>query len=422
MSYPSNSAGDSSIPHAYPVVEQSEPDPDPDFNSIYPSFPQENILYPPIQNTLVSASAPLHSSVSFEEQNDAPPSYEAVAKDTVQIHDNYDHLRGPPSQRGRELKDRIPSESLSASYYNRTGESSGGVGTSSSNANYRYDPNYGSTSAGHGSTSSPSQGPPNFGLQGPIALNNDEEGDFAQDMDRLLGEETDNSSVEEESDMSSWAVAGDGRAWAALGYFIIFFLPWTLFCFAWTLTFALVSSILLIIPPLGYLFTIFSVTSWRALARADLVLSSCFVSHEVLARYPYIAAEIFIAPEPGPAWTPPRFFGHELPLPEFIRQRLQRRHTSRGRRPRNLWHRGANHLKATWDHHTVSSMFYFIFWKMMFAIPAFVVVVAFFSVSFPFMICCLPSVLVMSRSFANMQYRWAVNWLSEKPTPIVIQT
>ncbi|KAF9111896.1 hypothetical protein BGX27_004278 [Mortierella sp. AM989] len=380
--------------------------------------PHENTSsHPPLHQTF-TATTP---STPFE---DAPPSYDAIiSKDIPQIHDNYDHLRGPPSQRGKELKDRIPAESLSSSYYH-VGEdagasSSNGNGGAGSSVPRTYPPIeviYGSTLANT----------PELGKRGPIAIgvHHDEEGDFAQDIDRLLGaEETDghsNSEEDDTSDNSCWTIAGDGQAWSALGYFIVLLLPWTLFCFAWTLTFMLVSSVLMIIPPLGCLFTVFSVTSWRALARVDLIISASMVSNSVLERYPYIPAKVFIAPEPGSAWKPPRFFGYEMPLPEFIRQRLRKRQVAKSRRPKNLWHRGSKYLKSTMDRHTFSGMFYFLVWKMMFAIPIFIVVVTLFSVTVPFMVCFLPSMLVVARTFANWQYRWAVNWLSEKPSPIIV--
>ncbi|KAF9964323.1 hypothetical protein BGZ70_006629 [Mortierella alpina] len=357
--------------------------------------------------------------------DDSPPSYEAViTKDITQLHDNYDHLRGPPGQRGQDMKARIPAESLSASHYQS-------AGAGSSNGNRGPSEGYGSTSAGtsgghpgivHSSTSAHA---PNLGLQGQIAL--DDDADYARDVDRLLG--ADHESIGESStegddppdDDSSWAVVGDGHAWMILCYLIFVLLPWSIFCYAWTFCFMLVSLAAMIVPPLGYLFTIASVASWRAFARVDLVLSSALVSHEIRQRYPHTKAQVYLAAEPGPAWTAPHLFGRELPLPEFVRRRLQSRQTARGRRVKNLWHRGAKHLRTTvTDRHTIRSMFYFLIWKMMYAIPIFFVVVVYFCLTVPFMICLLPSLLSMSKVFANWQYRWAVTWLSEKPAPIVL--
>ncbi|KAG0310841.1 hypothetical protein BGZ99_010519 [Dissophora globulifera] len=399
----------------------------------------ERVLYPSLSQT-TTTTVPSTSSgkrvtpYEHEHVSEAPPpSYEAtINKDNLpQLHDIYDHLRGPPGQRGRDIKDRIPSESISASHYQSGGggsSSSSGGGPSVPRVVSPSEPNYGSTSS-----------QAELGLRGPIALgshNDDDDGEYAQDVDRLLGpdgvaaiatnanadgESSDDDDDKDDDAKSCWTVASDGRAWGSLCYMLFGLLPWTLFCFAWTLAFFISSSVLLIIPPLGYLFMIFSVTSWRALARVDLELSAVLVSNTVRQRYPFIPAKIYIPCEPGPAWRPPRFFGHELPLPNFVNRRLQSRHASRARRPKNLWHRGAKHLRASMgDRHSIRSLFYFLVWKMMFALPVAIVVLVMFSVTVPFMVCLLPTLLIMSRAFANWQYRWAVKWLSEKPAPIVL--
>ncbi|KAF9940255.1 hypothetical protein BGZ67_008022 [Mortierella alpina] len=379
-------------------------------------------LYPTINESSESSHVTTISA-AHDALDDSPPSYEAViTKDITQLHDNYDHLRGPPGQRGQDMKARIPAESLSASHYQ-----SAGAGSSSGNSGPSE--GYGSTSAGacghpgivHSPTSAHA---PNLGLQGQIAL--DDDADYAQDVDRLLGADQESigdlsTEGDDPADDSCWAVAGDGRAWMVLCYLIFVLLPWSIFCYAWTFCIMLVALVAMIVPPLGYLITIASVASWRSLARVDLVLSSALVSHEIRLRYPHVTAKVYIAAEPGPAWTAPRLFGRELPLPEFIRRRLQSRHTARGRRAKNLWHRGAKHFRATvTDRHTIRSLFYFLIWKMMYAIPIFLVVVVYFCLTIPFMICLLPSLLSMSKVFANWQYRWAVTWLSEKPAPIVL--
>ncbi|KAG0291340.1 hypothetical protein BGZ96_005278 [Linnemannia gamsii] len=377
-----------------------------------------------------STTPSLHNQPLPEE---APPSYDAViAKDIPQLHDNYDHLRGPPGQRGREIKDRIPSESI-ARYQSQQGGSSssgnvGGVGSSSAGpsistsrgASSPCEPHYGATRViAHSPTSA--QAPPLGGLTGQIALGQENDEDFAQDIDRLLGEDGETTSFDDDpSERSCWSIVGDQNAWMALLFMIIVLLPWTIFCFVWVLTFGIVAMVLMIIPPIGYLFTVITVFSIRALARVDLVLSSLLVSNAVIAKHPYFASEVFIAPEPGPAWQQPSLFGHTMPLPEFIRTRLESRHAARNRRPKNLWHRGANHLKTILDSHTTKGFFYFILWKMMFAIPIFVVTVTFFALSVPFMVCFLPSLLNISTAFANWQYRWAVTWLTGKPAPIVL--
>ncbi|KAK5823441.1 hypothetical protein F5H01DRAFT_334461 [Linnemannia elongata] len=402
----------------------------------YPPLPPLPPQQPQPQQTSRSTTPSLHNQPLPEE---APPSYDAViAKDIPQLHDNYDHLRGPPGQRGRDIKDRIPSESI-ARYQSQGGSNSRGAGSSSGSgagpssistsaavaggthgASSPYEPHYGATRViSHSPTSA--QAPP-LGLTGQIALGQDNDEDFTQDIDRLLGEDGDHSSLDSDdpSERSCWSIVGDQNAWIALMYMIVVLLPWTIFCFAWVLTFGLVAMVMMIIPPIGYLFTVIAVFSIRALARVDLVLSALLVSDTVATKYPYFTSQVFIAPEPGPAWQNPRLFGYTMPLPTFIQRRLESRHGARNRRPKNLWHRGANHMKALLDGHTTKGFFYFVVWKMMFAIPIFCVTVVLFALNVPFMVCFLPSLLNISKAFANWQYRWAVTWLSGKPAPIVL--
>ncbi|KAG0213268.1 hypothetical protein BGX28_004841 [Mortierella sp. GBA30] len=420
-------------PPTQPTAPPSAPSAPSASSSLYPSDSLMHDPYPQQQYAESSLSIPVAQTF-----DDSPPSYEAVIiKDIPQLHDNYDHLRGPIGQRGQDLKTRIPAESLSSSYYQSAGNgSSSGIGDIVGSGSSTSEANYGATTTSsaepgaityHGIIHSPTSAQaPNLRLQGQIALDDDSE--YAQDVDRLLGaeeqEHTDDelgSQSDDLADNSSWAIVGDERVWMALCYMLFLLLPWTFFCYAWTLAVMLLSFFTLIIPPLGYIVTIASVASWRALARVDLVLSAALVSDEILQRYPHIKAKVYIAAEPGPAWTTPRLFGYELPLPEFIRRKLQSRHAARGRRAKNLWHRGAKHFGTTTrDRHTISSMFYFLVWKMMFAIPIFVVVLVYLCLTVPFMICLLPSLLAISRAFANWQYRWAVTWLSEKPAPIVL--
>lgn len=375
---------------------------------------------------------------------EAPPSYEAIVtkdlSDISQIHDNYDHLRGPPGQRGQDIKIRIPAESLpsSSAYYQASGSSSSGSGSGSgSGGNNGAGPSsvphsndtraYGAISSGqaagrtgivHSPTSAQASG---MGLRGQIALTpDDEEAELALDVDRLLGADNDSTDLRSEDsdqDTSSWAIAGDPQVWWSLCYLLVILMPWTLFCFVWTFCMAMMSTLLMIIPPLGYLWTVFSVTSWRALARVDLVLSRSMVSSEVQQRYPFIPAQICIAPEPGPTY---RAFGQSFTLPCGGCCIARRSGSRRDRRVKNLWHRSARHMRAILDRHSIRGMFYFTVWKMMFALPVWCIMWLFFGLTIPFMICFLPSLLVVSRTFANWHYRWSVKWLSEKSAPIVL--
>ncbi|KAG0245750.1 hypothetical protein BGX31_006224 [Mortierella sp. GBA43] len=403
-----------------------------DFDDDYPHHPQQH------QHSLQQHGyQEIHASTSAQETDtpqEAPPSYEAiVTKDISQIHDNYDHLLGPPGQRGQDIKIRIPSESLSSSAYRQSAgsSSSNGAGPSVPRLPPSNDAGYGATCSGQGGRSGILHSPtsaqaPELGLRGQIALSpEDEEAERAQDVDPLLSADNEStitstdlhSEDSDDHDTSSWAIAGDGQVWWSLFYLLVLLLPWTLFCFAWTFCMAMVSTLLMIIPPVGYLFTVLAITSWRALARVDLVLSRSMVSNEIQQRHPFIAAKIFIRPERerGPTW---RIFGREISLPAggFCNSARRRR----GRRVRNVWDQSAKHLRSLLDRHTIRGMFYFTVWKMMFAFPVFLVIWILFTLTIPFMVCFLPSLLIVSRAFANWQYRWAVNWLSEKAPPIVI--
>ncbi|KAF9578229.1 hypothetical protein BGW38_006083 [Lunasporangiospora selenospora] len=430
-----------------------------------PHHPHQGAVYqarPP--GAASSSSSPIPPATNLPEHtdrehvlyDDAPPSYEAViTKDIPQIHDNYDHIRGPVPARGQELKTRIPSESIS---HNGAGPSNGrsvtvgNGGASSSSSSSPYHHQNGAGDSHYGSflqTNTSSQSTRALGLRGEIALGEDDEEPIPSDMERLLGSDAGpvdgfprrsdamaphgdgqsndqshgpdrESDDEDEGDHSCWTVAGDGQAWLAVFFHMFVLLPWTLFCYVWTLTVVLVAFTTLIIPPLGYLCVIPAITSWRALARVDLVMSAAMVSDRVRQKYRYHTSSVYIERDPGPEWTRPQIFGYEIPLPGFIEQRSRARH-QRQRRLRNLWHRSAKHLRVmSTDHHSIKSLFYFLVWKMMFAIPVFIVIVVLFCLTLPFMICLLPTLLVVSKAFMNWQYRWAVCWLSEKPTPIVL--
>ncbi|KAF9301071.1 hypothetical protein BGZ74_007189 [Mortierella antarctica] len=396
-----------STPSLYPPSAPLPP-PSPPTSFIHPNTPQ-----PSDPNQL------LHTS--FE---DEPPAYEVIDKDVPQLHDNYDHLRGPPGQRGQDIKGRIPADSYTSNRYsihddNGAGSSSAGPSrpTQSTNpyANLSNEPiHYGSSRT------------PHLGLTGQIVLPTDEDEQYAREVDHLLGagdDDTDTDSTTKDKRDRCCYVANFGQAWLAFAYLLLGILPWSVFCFGWTLAWAIAGSVSLIFPPVGYFLMIFAVTSWRALARADLALSRYLVSDEIAARYPCIYAPVYIPREPSPPWTHPTLFGRKIPLPEFMRRKLESRHRHRSRRPKNLWARSVSHLKETVNNaHTVKSMFYFMTWKLLLALPVFVVVVVLTCFTAPFMLCLLPTLLAVCQEFANWQYRWAVAWLSEKPSPIILHS
>ncbi|KAF9972616.1 hypothetical protein BGZ73_004241 [Actinomortierella ambigua] len=384
----------------------------------------------------------VHDVVAPLIPEDAPPSYEAtVAKDIPQIHDNYDHLRGPRAVRGIEDKTRIPLDSTP--YFGPSGStggagsSSSGAGSSSTNAGPSV-PRNGSPAYGsfqqqqqqqqqqqrpHSQMAQPSAPRlPELGRRGQIALDPDspvEETNPAGGARGGHSQEADiqsyHSDESDDHDDGCWSSVSEPRPWFALLFHVIVILPWAIFCQAWVLCVGIISFVSLIIPPIGYFLIIPAVTSWRALARADLVMSELLVSNSVRLRYGSSRAKyrVFVAPEP--INTPPwhlTFMGTRIPIPAVFQTWRQQRAQ---RRSRGVWKQGVRHLKDTIkDRHTIKSFFYFAVGKFMLALFIFVVIVCFLSLSIPFMLCLLPTLLKLSTKFANLQYRWALTWLTEK--------
>ncbi|KAG0234311.1 hypothetical protein BGW42_006703 [Actinomortierella wolfii] len=410
------------------------------------SSAQRSITPTPSAPPSTTSAAPSAPPVRFDQHTvsdevaplipeDAPPSYEvAISKDIPQIHDNYDHLRGPRAVRGVEDKTRIPLDSTP--YYQQGG--SGGAGSSlspgvgsSSNAGPSTPRSassaYGSFPPQHqqhqppivpiAQPSAPTL--PELGRRGQIALDPDSpietSGHRGTDVHSTYSDESG------EQDESCWSSVSEPRPWFALFYHVLFILPWALFCQAWVLCVGITSFMALIFPPLGYLLIIPSVTSWRALARADLEMSALLVSDDVRHKYGdhRVKHPVYIPMDPV-NYSPWNLvvFGHRIPIPSAFSTWRQRRSQ---RRARGLWKRSVKHLKDTIkDNHTTRSFFYFLIGKFMIALLIFVVIIFFLSLSIPFMLCLLPSLLKLSTKFANMQYRWALTWLTDKSEPIVV--
>ncbi|KAF9356173.1 hypothetical protein BGX26_005642 [Mortierella sp. AD094] len=353
-----------------------------------------------------------------------PPATEAtipaaIIKDRPQIHDNYDHLRGPASQRGVDIKTRIPLDSTPSSHYQSGGSGSGSGGRSGgAGSSSRPEGQDGESRARYGSISPP-QSPssrlsnvaqpsaPNI-LHGQVSQGREDDELHSRDVDRLLGPSNDHNhhaefrDHEHEVPESGWSIVGVGRAWVGLAYLIVILFPWALFCFVWTIVTGLISAITMIVPPIGYLFVIATITSWRALARVDLVVSRSLVSWHVREKHPHALAKIFVR------------------IPESVHPAPLAPGTRRSRR-KNLWQKGAEHLKATvGNKHSFTAMSYFLIWKAVFALVVFPVVLVFSVLTVPFMVCLLPTLLVFCRMLINWQFRWAVFWLAEKKQPIAL--
>ncbi|KAF9300855.1 hypothetical protein BGZ74_007429 [Mortierella antarctica] len=367
-------------------------------------------------------------STAFEDQ---PPSYENIVKDLPQIHDNYDHLRGPPGQRGVDVKTRIPLDSTPASHY-QSGANGSGSGSSSAPRVASPDTRYGAIPQSPPSSSrlvqpsAPSA--PHSGLQGQAALGREDDSHHFRAVDRLLGPDGQANDTRARSDTSSehgdgeeepsshWSIVGESRVWIGLFYTVVVLLPWAVFCFVWTIVTLIIASVAMVVPPVGYFFAMATITSWRALARVDLAMATHLVTRQVRSKHPHKIEKVFVSVPDSVSSSP----AHSSSPSSDSTNGTTTHRRSRIRRS-NLWSKGSLHLNAAIKNkHTLKAMSYFMIWKMVFALPIFIVTVAFAGLTIPFMVCLLPSLLIVNRAFMGWQFRWAIVWLAEKQQPIIL--
>ncbi|KAF9927567.1 hypothetical protein FBU30_003074 [Linnemannia zychae] len=397
-----------------------------------------------------SSSNPIPASASTQTQNttqpskakmaakneEEPPSYESsVIRDTntpLQIHDNYDHLRGPPGQRGVDIKTRIPLDSTPAEHIQsgstsgsnaQSGQGAGGSGSQPSRQ-------YGATS--QTSSTSPSR------LQGQTSHGqDDDDAQHARDTDRLLGPNstaahptpaTRPEGNNEEEPKTHWSVVGDGKAWGSFFYIIFVIIPLSLIFFIWSMATLIISAVSMIFPPIGYFVVIATVTSWRALGRLDLLLSRSLVSKDVRDRHPYLTFDIFVKPGSEEcehhgihAASSPSHSSDNNNSNNDTYTTAEGEVRQRRRKPRNVFDKSATHLSASFSNkHTLKTLSYLLIWKLVLAVPVFVVVVVFGILTIPLIFCLLPSLLIISRTFMHWQFRWAILWLAERHKPIAL--
>ncbi|KAF9907974.1 hypothetical protein EC991_010322 [Linnemannia zychae] len=390
----------------------------------------------------VQAQAPTHKSkkaaLLADEVEEHPPSYESsVVRNIPQIHDNYDHLRGPPSQRGQDIKTRIPLDSTPAEHFQSgaAASGSGSGGASGSQARNQYGATTQSTAppANSSSTASSKTATATSTTSAPTRLQgqtshgrNDDDAQHSRDVDRLLGPNS-NTEPEDEEPKTHWSIVGDRKAWTAFFYIIFMLVPLSLVFFVWSMATLIISAVSMIFPPVGYFVVIAAVTSWRALGRLDLVLLRALVPKDVRERHPYLTFDIFVKPgteecahhgihaAPSSSSSAPSSSGDDTytTAEGEVRQRRKK--------PRNVFDKSASHLSASFSNrHTLKTLSYLMIWKLVLAVPVFVVVAAFALLTIPLIFCMLPSMLIISRAFVHWQFRWAVMWLAEKSKPIAL--
>ncbi|KAF9296761.1 hypothetical protein BGZ88_011934 [Linnemannia elongata] len=384
-----------------------------------------------------------------------PPSYESsVIRNATttphQIHDNYDHLRGPPSQRGVDIKTRIPLDSTPAEHF-QSGSGSGSNNTAGGSGS-QPPRQYGATSQSGSASAPPSNSSSSEAtrpLQGQTSHGrDDDDAQHSRDVDRLLGP---NSSThgngarphdeDDEESKTHWSIVGDGKAWTAFFYILFIVVPLSLFFFVWSMATLIISAVSMIFPPIGYFVVIATVTSWRALGRLDLFLSRALVPKDVRDRHPYQTFDIFVTPgseecahhgihastsssshttDPSPApassGAPPTSSSSSETYTTAEGEVRQRR-----RKARNVFDKSATHLSASFSNkHTLKTLSYLLIWKLVLAVPIFCVVVVFALLTLPLIFCLLPSLLIICRAFVHWQFRWAIMWLAERHKPIAL--
>ncbi|KAG0028379.1 hypothetical protein BGZ81_004790 [Podila clonocystis] len=362
---------------------------------------------------------------------DEPPSYEHTIKDLPQIHDNYDHLRGPPGQRGVDVKTRIPLDSTPASHYQSGANGASGSGGPSASRAASPDTRYGAIPQ-QPPSSSPLVQPSapsalHSGLQGQTAFGREDDSHHFRAVDRLLGPNgqantrpgSDTSSEYgdgEEELPSHWSIVGESRVWIGLFYTIVVLLPWAVFCFVWTIVTLIIASVTMVVPPVGYFFAMATITSWRALARVDLAMATHLVTPQVRSKHPHKIEKVFVSVPDSVSSSP----AHSSSPSSDSTNGTTTHRRSRIRRS-NMWSKGSLHLNAAIKNkHTLMAMSYFMIWKMIFALPIFIVTVAFAGLTVPFLVCLLPSLLIVNRAFMDWQFRWSIVWLAEKKQPIIL--
>ncbi|KAG0266764.1 hypothetical protein BGZ95_003005, partial [Linnemannia exigua] len=389
------------------------------------------------------AQAPTQKTKKAILTEDHPPSYESsVVRNIPQIHDNYDHLRGPPGQRGLDIKTRIPLDSTPAEHFQGGGggaaTGSSGNGSNAGGSGSQPPRQYGATNqstaqpANSSSTTSSKTATTTTAaatttttrLQGQTSHGrNDDDAQHSRDVDRLLGPNSNSSEQHEEDEepKTHWSIVGDRKAWTAFFYIIFILIPLSLVFFVWSMATLIISAVSMIFPPVGYFVVIATVTSWRALGRLDLFLSKALVSKDVRERHPYLTFDIFVKPgteecahhgihasTSSSSTTPPASSEDTYTTAEGeVRQRRKK--------PRNVFDKSASHLSASFSNkHTLKTLSYLMIWKLVLAVPVFVIVAAFALLTIPLIFCILPSLLIISRAFVHWQFRWAVMWLAEK--------
>lgn len=208
-----------------------------------------------------------------------------------------------------------------------------------------------------------------------------------------------------DSSRTYWSVIRDPKAWLSLAAILMLILPWSILCFVWTLVTGIIALLTMIVPPIGYLVVVGTVTSWRALAKMDLLMARSLVSQATIDDNPYEPPVVFVSTDAQPTvWNG----GHPHARGQQQQQQQDRMC-------------GARHAKlVAGTRLTPMMLVYFILCKFAFALMAFIAVLVLGVVTVPLIICLLPLLLRLSQRVIEWQFQWAVLWLGERPRPIAL--
>ncbi|RHZ50551.1 hypothetical protein Glove_495g29 [Diversispora epigaea] len=175
----------------------------------------------------------------------------------------------------------------------------------------------------------------------------------------------------------------ESRNWVAMAYLILWDLPYACFCFGWVIGSFIGGFCSLIFPPVGYVLLLFSVYSWRMLARLEIAILNSISSPSDIALSTHT---------PLPSITrisPPILFSN-----------MNHHHVIPSGRFEYLF----SLLK---DRFTIRAVIYFAFTKLLISIIVFTLAITLFALGISFILCLLPFCLRMSRLMVKLEARMA---------------
>ncbi|CAG8545586.1 2101_t:CDS:2 [Diversispora eburnea] len=174
----------------------------------------------------------------------------------------------------------------------------------------------------------------------------------------------------------------EGRNWAAMAYLILWDLPYACFCFGWVIGSFIGGFCSLIFPPVGYVILLFSVYSWRMLARLEIAILNSISSPSDIALSTHTPLPSITRVSPQILFSNMNQYHHVIPSGrfEYLFSLLK-------------------------DRFTIRAVIYFVFTKLLISIIVFTLAITLFALGISFMLCLLPFCLRMSRLLVKLEAR-----------------